>query len=885
MEISRPHRLIILTLIFLLALALRLYWLDAQSLWNDEGTSVALAGRDLITITRNAAHDIHPPLYYYLLHFWTILLGASEFAVRSLSAMTGTLLVALTFLLGRRLFSAEVGLVAALLSAVSPFQVYYSQETRMYILAALLGALSMYFGLRIADCGLRGANCGLRNTRDEGRAQSLAAIASRITHYASRITHYVLRPPLPAAGSPFLISHFSFLIPYVVVTVAALYTHYFAFSLVLAENLIAVVWLVTGHRRGGLGRFIRQWIVAQGAIGLLYLPWLVYTWGQLRQWPAVSEPFSPSFLLRDVFRIFSLGLPGQDTTLVSLMPFGLMLLLGCVSPLLQSWRLETTPTAVGNRWAKSPYGDSIQSAKADFAVCSRDFQSPGQALVTLSYLLVPLAAMYLLSLRRPLYNPKFLLLATPPFYLLLARGVLLPREVETRFLRRNLVSILSVGLLISGLLLLALLIPSARSLHATYADPRYHRDDYRGIVRTITAAADENDAVLINAPGQFETFVYYYHGDTSMRLSAGLDVYPLPRQRPIDVAATRQDLEAIAAEHDRIFAVLWATDESDPDRFVEGWLDEHAFKARDTWYGNVRLVIYAVPTTGTPVDVQHPLQANLGDQVVLLGYSLSSEEVVAGEALPLTLVWQAQVQMTERYKVFVQLLDGHNHIVGQRDAEPGGGAKITTLWEPGEVVTDNYGVLVAPGTPPGEHRLIVGMYSLANGARLPVLDGGEIVGDHVELAMVQVTRPSTPPSPDALGMMHQLDADFGEVTLLGYDVSKLGSEHQPDVPLHPGDPLHVTLYWKATARPTRDISLSLLLLGRDDRVWVHRQTGPVDGSYPVTLWEPGEVVRDQHLLFLPPDLPLGRYHVRLEARAVDGSMMDGSHDLGPVTVQ
>jgi len=130
-----------------------------------------------------------------------------------------------------------------------------------------------------------------------------------------------------------------------------------------------------------------------------------------------------------------------------------------------------------------------------------------------------------------------------------------------------------------------------------------------------------------------------------------------------------------------------------------------------------------------------------------------------------------------------------------------------------------------------------------------------------------------------------LDADFGEVTLLGYDVSKLGSEHEPDVPLHPGDPLHVTLYWKATARPRRDITLSLLLLDRDDRVWVHRQTGPVDGSYPVTLWEPGEVVRDQHLLFLPPDLPVGRYRVRLEVRAHNGPMLGTPLDLGLVTVQ
>ncbi len=51
-----------LAALLLLALGLRLYRLDAQSLWNDEGTSVALAGRDLATITRSAALDIHPLL-------------------------------------------------------------------------------------------------------------------------------------------------------------------------------------------------------------------------------------------------------------------------------------------------------------------------------------------------------------------------------------------------------------------------------------------------------------------------------------------------------------------------------------------------------------------------------------------------------------------------------------------------------------------------------------------------------------------------------------------------------------------------------------------------------------------------------------------------------
>jgi len=167
---------IALLLILLLAAFLRFYRLDAQSLWADEGNSVSLSSRDLDHITAGAAHDIHPPLYYYLLHFWMRVFGNSEFAVRALSALLGTGLVYLTYLLGRQLsrppsvppnsggearHSHWLGLIAALLSAISPFQIYYSQETRMYILLAALSALSVYSFIKL----LEAAAYNIRNQR------------------------------------------------------------------------------------------------------------------------------------------------------------------------------------------------------------------------------------------------------------------------------------------------------------------------------------------------------------------------------------------------------------------------------------------------------------------------------------------------------------------------------------------------------------------------------------------------------------------------------------------------------------------------------------------------------------------------------------------------
>src|SRR5512139_2767685 len=144
-----------LAAILILAAAARFFQLDAQSFWNDEGTSARVAERSLPLITAAAIGDIHPPLYYYALHFWRGLFGSSEFALRSLSAVLGVLLVGLTFLIGRKAFSAGVGLLAAFVAAINPFQIYYSQEARMYMLLAVIGAAVTFFLLRLLVCWSR----------------------------------------------------------------------------------------------------------------------------------------------------------------------------------------------------------------------------------------------------------------------------------------------------------------------------------------------------------------------------------------------------------------------------------------------------------------------------------------------------------------------------------------------------------------------------------------------------------------------------------------------------------------------------------------------------------------------------------------------------------
>ncbi|MEZ4641122.1 MAG: glycosyltransferase family 39 protein [Caldilineaceae bacterium] len=148
-------------LLTLLAFALRLTALDAQSLWYDEGVTAVVAQYDPATLIRWTAADIQPPLYYLVVSAWGQVAGWSEWSLRFVSAAFGVMLVplmaALTYALTRRRSAA---LTAALITALHPLLLYYSQEARMYSMLVVLGVVAGYCGLRIANCGLRAASCG-----------------------------------------------------------------------------------------------------------------------------------------------------------------------------------------------------------------------------------------------------------------------------------------------------------------------------------------------------------------------------------------------------------------------------------------------------------------------------------------------------------------------------------------------------------------------------------------------------------------------------------------------------------------------------------------------------------------------------------------------------
>ena len=149
-----------LILICLLAFLLRLHKLEAVPLRGDEAFSVQYwAGTPLaVSLGQIAQGEPHTPLVYAVARAWGWLIGGidSVFALRMLSALGNMLGVAGICALGWRLSGQRgVGLLAALLWALHPYEIWHSHEFRNYGYWASLSVISLWLGLRLVERGRR----------------------------------------------------------------------------------------------------------------------------------------------------------------------------------------------------------------------------------------------------------------------------------------------------------------------------------------------------------------------------------------------------------------------------------------------------------------------------------------------------------------------------------------------------------------------------------------------------------------------------------------------------------------------------------------------------------------------------------------------------------
>lgn len=251
--------------IMLFAFALRLFRLDAQSIWWDEGISLHLATSPLPVLLTDRLNNIHPPLYFILLKGWTTLVGVSPFAARYLSVLAGWLQVALVFALLRRWFGLRTALVGAGLAAVTAVSVIYAQEIRVYAMLPLI-----YLALL-------------------GLTQALVA---RGPARPSRPAHWVVLGLVAWIG---------------------LHLHYIVGFVVAYVALWAGLAFVRQRRWGDL----RRGLLTLAVVGAASLPWFVAV---VANWQVVqaeanagtfaAEPVPLRFLLEQVWVFHLTGLPG-----------------------------------------------------------------------------------------------------------------------------------------------------------------------------------------------------------------------------------------------------------------------------------------------------------------------------------------------------------------------------------------------------------------------------------------------------------------------------------------------------------------------------------------------------------------------------------------------
>jgi len=126
-----------------LAIGLRWWGIGRTNLWLDETASLDLATLPVRAILENVRHSPLGSLYFLVLKGWITVFGTSPLALRAPSVLAGVAVVLGTYALGRCLFGRNVAIVAALFAAVSPTQLYYSQEARIYMLTAALAVATV----------------------------------------------------------------------------------------------------------------------------------------------------------------------------------------------------------------------------------------------------------------------------------------------------------------------------------------------------------------------------------------------------------------------------------------------------------------------------------------------------------------------------------------------------------------------------------------------------------------------------------------------------------------------------------------------------------------------------------------------------------------------
>jgi hypothetical protein len=402
-----------------IGLALRMTLM--RSIWVDEAISIHQAHMSLGGMLDNLrATDRHPPLHYLILWVVVRLFGDGELAVRAPSILASAALIPALFVTGRELFGRRTGLVAAGLVTVAPLVVWYGQEARMYALFMLLGVLALWAQVKVLH---------------DGRAR--------------------------------------FWVAYAGLTIALLYTHYFALIPIAIQQL---VFAVAAWKRAHAGLPVRKLLIGT------WLTWLALLIAAAPLASFAAEQFSHSQSAGMGFggapsAAAPLSIPGSSASLYAILSNFVWAIWG--------YHANSTMLRIAALW---PFLMLLS-----LALMGQRRSSATRVVLALA--LGPIVILLFVGLvKRDLFEVRYFIAAVPMMMLLLARAV-------AGGPRRRMPAIVATTAL--GLTLLV-------GLADQQLNPNNPRDfDFRGALTEIRGIARPGDTVLY-APDYLRDVVGYY---------------------------------------------------------------------------------------------------------------------------------------------------------------------------------------------------------------------------------------------------------------------------------------------------------------------------------------------------------------------------------------
>ena len=676
---TKLFRILLLALI-LSAFALRVYKLDSQSLWYDEGVSAIVAQYDLASLAQWTADDIQPPLYYALLAGWGRLAGWSEWSLRFPSLFFGLLIVPLLAALTIRWKRSRLaGALAALLTAFHPLLLYYSQEARMYTLLVALGIGVAYCVLRIAYWG--GDDQSEREEKEKGEN---------------------VFPALP----------WLLWTSYVCAAVASLYTHYFAVFLLLAVNIAFILRVPStapATRQTSLPtqyaiRNTLAWLLANATVILLYAPWLGNLFTRLE---VDASYWEGAFKLWEALTAIAIRFTSGETVLE-----------GDATRLLWMYGAVTLLALIG----------LVAGDPSRFALpVSRNTKYPIPNIqYPLLLLLIPILAVLTLASFTPKFNARYVMVALPGLLLIWSAGLagllrafvpepppVLPQSGEGAVvspppLWGRLGGGILAGLLGTGLLL-AGFVQADRNW---FNDTAFTKDQWRELTSFVQGQMGENDAVVLVSGHAWPIWRYYAPEIEAVRLPA---IEILDVGAVVDLDNSAAILRPALLDKRGVWLVDWQEEVIDPADAaglqLERAGDEQPIAAQFWGLRLRRFVNLDARAISNLPPIQQSAQANFGDTVELLGYSVERN----GDLLLFWRLTHPQTPLPDLYltaetRTATGLLFSR---IGDRRLSAYDFP--TFRWQIGQIVAGRVPVAewIGAGAPAGNYQLRLGVYDPA----------------------------------------------------------------------------------------------------------------------------------------------------------------------------